>query len=82
MENLAYLVNRMSLHKSEENQPSSHHMLEVPLEAVPVGKDVDNKEIKELEKIVGDVESHQYRSRKLTEKVRSLKLSPHSSTRR
>ena len=40
----------MSLHEGEENQPSNHHMLEVPLEAVEVGKDVDNKEIKEEKK--------------------------------
>ena len=40
MENLPHLVSRMSLHeeKGEENQPSSYHMLEVPLEAVAVGK--------------------------------------------
>ena len=72
----------MSLHEGEENQPSSYHMLEVPLKAVAVGKDVDNKEIKEKEKIVGDVASHQKRSRKLTEKGWSLKLSSLSSTRR
>ena len=47
MENLTHLVSRMSLHEGEENQPSNHHMLEVPLEAAEVGKDVDNKEIKE-----------------------------------
>ena len=29
--------------KGEENQPSSYHMLEVPLEAAALGKDVDNK---------------------------------------
>ena len=46
-------------------------MLEVPLEAA--GKDVDNKEIDEEEKIVGNVASHQKRSRKLTEKGQSLK---------
>ena len=56
-------------------------MLEVPLEAVAVGKDVDNKYIVEEEKILGDVASHQLRSRKLTEKGRSLKLSTLSSTR-
>ena len=49
MENLAHLVSRMSLHEGEENQPSSHHMLDVPLETVAVGKDVDYKEIKEEE---------------------------------
>ena len=48
--------------------------MEVVLEAVAVGKDVDNKDIKE-EKIVGDVASHLKKSRKLTEKGRSLKLS-------
>ena len=47
MENLTHLVSRMSLHEGEENQPSNHHMLEVPLEAAEVHKDVDNKEIKE-----------------------------------
>ena len=61
----------MSLHEGEENEVSSHHMLEVPLEAA--GKDVDNKEIDEEEKIVGNVASHQKRSRKLTEKGQSLK---------
>ena len=71
----------MSLHEGEENQPSSHHMLEVPLGTVAVGKDVDNKYIEEEEKILGDVASHQKRSRKLTEKGRSLKLSTMSSTR-
>ena len=71
MENLMHLVNRMSLHEGEENELSSHHMLEVPLEAA--GKDVDNKEIDEEEKIVGNVASHQKRSRKLTEKGQSLK---------
>ena len=50
MENLTHLVSRMSLHEGEENQPSNHHMLEVPLEAVEVGKDVDNTEIKEEKK--------------------------------
>ena len=50
MENLTHLVSRMSLHEGEENQPSNHHMLEVPLKAVEVGKDVDNKEIKEEKK--------------------------------
>ena len=64
----------MCLHGVEENQPSSYHILEVALEAVAVGKDVDNKDIKE-EKIVGDVASHLKKSRKLTEKGRSLKLS-------
>ena len=82
MGNLAHLVSRMSLHEGEENQPSSYHMLEVHLEAVAVGKDVDNKYIEEEEeKILGDVASHQKRSRKLTEKGRSLKLSTLSSTR-
>ena len=72
----------MSLHEGEENQPSSYHMLEVPLEAVAVGKDVDNKYIEEeVEKILGDIASNQKRSRKLTEKGRSLKLSTLSSTR-
>ena len=42
-------------------------MLEVLLEAVAVGKDVDDKDIEEEEKIVCDVASHQKRSRKLTE---------------
>ena len=51
MENLAHLVSRMSLHEGEENQPSSYHRLEVPLEAVAVSKDVDNK-MEEEEKIV------------------------------
>ena len=55
-------------------------MLEVPLEAVVVGKDVDNKYIKEEEKILGDIASHQKRSRKLAEKDRSLKLSTLNST--
>ena len=83
MENLAHLVSRMSLCKGEENQLSSYHMLEVPLEAVAVGKDVDNKCIeKEEEKIVGDVASKDKRSRNLIEKGRSLKLSTLSNTRR
>ena len=72
----------MSLHEGEGNQSSSFRMMEVPLEAVAVGKDVGNKDIKEEERIVGDVASHQERSRKLTEKGRSLKLSTLSSTRR
>ena len=42
-------------------------MLEVLLEAVAVGKDVDDKDIEEEEKIVCDVASHQKRGRKLTE---------------
>ena len=71
----------MFLHEGEENQPSSYHMLEVPPEAVAVGKDVDNKYIEEEEKILGDVASHQKRSRKLTEKGWSLKLSTQSSAR-
>ena len=71
----------MSLHEGEENQPSSYHMLEAPLEAVSVGKDEDNKYIKEEEKILGDVASHQKRSRKLTKKGQSLKLSTLSTTR-
>ena len=33
--------------KGEENQPSSYHMLEVPLEAAALGKDVDNKYMEE-----------------------------------
>ena len=49
LKNLAHLVSRMSLHEGEENQTSSHHMLEVPLETVAVGKDVDYKEIEEEE---------------------------------
>ena len=83
MENLAHLVSRMSLCKGEENQLSSYHILEVPLEAVAVGKDVDNKYIEEEEeKIVGDVASKDKRSRNLIEKGRSLKLSTLSNTRR
>ena len=83
MENLAHLVSRMSLCKGEENQLSSYHMLEVPLEAVAVGKDVDNKYIEEEEeKIVGDVASKDKRSRNLIEKGRTLKLSTLSNTRR
>ena len=54
MENLAHLVSRMSLHEGEENQPSSYHILEVPLEAVAVGKDVDNNYM-EGEKVLDDV---------------------------
>ena len=81
VENLTHLVSRMFLHEDEENQPSSYHILEVPLEAVAVGKDVDNK-MEEEEKIVGDVASQGKRSRKLTEKGRSLKLSTLSNTRR
>ena len=72
----------MSLHEGEENQPSSYHMLEVPLEAVVVGKDVDNKYMEEGEKVLYDVASQGKRSRKLTEKGRSLKLSTLSNTRR
>ena len=82
VENLAHLLSRMSLHEGAENQPSSYHMLEVPLEAVAVGKDVDNKYMQEGEKILDDVASHGKRSRKLTEKGRSLKLSTLSNTRR
>ena len=82
MENLAHLVSRMSLRKGEGNQLSSYHMLEVPLEAVAVGKDVDNKYMEEEEKIVGDVASKDKRSRKLIEKGRTLKLSTLSNTRR
>ena len=82
MENLAHLVSRMSLHEGEENQPSSYHMLEVPLEAVAVGKDVDNKYMEEGEKVLDDVASQGKRSRKLTEKGWSLKLSTLSNTRR
>ena len=62
VENLAHFISRMSLHEAEQNQPSSH-MLEIPLAAVAVGKDVGNKAIKEEEKIVVDVASHQKRSR-------------------
>ena len=72
----------MSLHEGEGNQSSSYRMMEVPLEAVAVGKDVGNKDIEEEEKIVGEVASHQDRNRKLTEKGRSLKLSTLSSTRK
>ena len=72
----------MSLHECQENRLSSYHMFEVPLEAASVSKDVDNKDIEEEEKIVGDVASHKKRSRELTEKGRSLKLSTLSSTRR
>ena len=51
--------------------------------AVAVGKDVDNENIEEEEeKILGDVASHQKRSRKLTQKRLNLKLSTLSSTRR
>ena len=57
-------------------------MFEVPLEAASVSKDVDNKDIEEEEKIVGDVASHIKKSKKLTEKGRNLKLSTLSSTRR
>ena len=78
---MAHLVSRISLHQGEENQPPSYHMLEVPLEAVAVGKDVDNKYIEEEEKILGDVASHQKRNRELTEKGWSLKLSTLNSTR-
>ena len=57
--------------------------MEVSLEAVAVGKDVDNENIEEEEeKILGDVASHQKRSRKLTQKRLNLKLSTLSSTRR
>ena len=82
MGNLPHLVSRMSLHEGEENQPSSYHMLEVPLEVVAVGKDMDNKYMEEEEKILGDVASQGKRSRKLTEKGLSLKLSTLSNTRR
>ena len=77
MEDLAHLVSRTSLHEGEANQPSSYHMLEVPLtlKTFAVGSDVDNKYMEEEEKIVGDVASQDKRSRKLTEKGRSLKLS-------
>ena len=47
VESFVYLVSRMSPHEGEENQPLSYHVLEVPLEAVAVGKDVDNKYIEE-----------------------------------
>ena len=53
---MAHLASRMSLHEGEENQRSSYHMLEVPLEAAKVGKDMDNK-MEEEEKIVSDVAS-------------------------
>ena len=84
MEDLAHLVSRTSLHEGEANQPSSYHMLEVPLtlKTFAVGSDVDNKYMEEEEKIVGDVASQDKRSRKLTEKGRSLKLSTLSNTRR
>ena len=72
----------MSLHEGEENQPSSYFMLEVLLEAVAVGKDVDNKYMEEEEKILDDVASQGNRSRKLTEKGRRMKLSTLSNTRR
>ena len=57
-------------------------MLEVPLEAAAVGKDVDNKYMEEGEKVLDDVASQGKRSRKLTEKGRSLKLSTLSNKRR
>ena len=79
MENL---VSRMSLHEGEENQPSSYYMLEVPLKEVAAGKDVDDKYMEEGEKILDNVASQGKRSRKLTEKGRSLKLSTLSNTRR
>ena len=82
MENLAHVVSRMFLHEGEENQLSRYHMLEVPLEAVSVGKDVDNKYMEEGEKILDDVPSQGKISRKLTEKGWSLKLSTLSNTRR
>ena len=82
MENLAHLVSRMSLHEGEENQPSSYHMLEVPLEAAAVGKDVDSKYMEEGEKVLDDVANQGKRNRKLTEKGRSLKLSTAGDTRR
>ena len=47
MESFAHLVSRMSAHEGEENQSLSYHILEVPLEAVAVGKDVDNKYMEE-----------------------------------
>ena len=83
VEDLAHLVSRTSLHEGEANQPSSYHMLEVPLtlKIFAVGSDVGNKYMEE-EKIVGDVASQDKRSRKLTEKERSLKLSTLSNTRR
>ena len=58
--------------------------MEVSLEAVAVGKDVDNENIEEEEeeKILDDVASHQKRSRKLTQKGLNLKVSTLSSTRR
>ena len=83
MKNLAHLVNRMSLQEVEDFLRSRYHILEVPLEAVAVSKDVDNKNIKEdEEKILGNAASHQKRSRKLTQKGLSLKLSTLSSTGR
>ena len=78
---MADLVSRMSPHEGEENQPPGYHMLELLLEAVAVSKDVDNK-MEEEEKIVGDVASQGKRSRKLTEKGQSLKLSTLSNLRR
>ena len=49
----------MSLEEVEDCLPSRYHILEVPLEAVAVGKDVDNKNIKEdEEKILGNAASH------------------------
>ena len=57
-------------------------MLEVPLEAVAVGKDVENNREEEEGKTVGDVTSQGKTSRKLTEKGRSLKLSNLTNTRR
>ena len=72
----------MSLHEGEENQPSSYHILEVPLNTVAVGSDVGNKYMEEEEKIIDDVASQDKGSRKLTEKGRSVKLSTLSNTRR
>ena len=82
MEDLTHFIRRMSLHEGEENQPSSYHILEVPLNTVAVGSDVGNKYMEEEEKIIDDVASQDKGSRKLTEKGRSVKLSTLSNTRR
>ena len=79
---MAHLLIRMSFHEGEQNQPSSYHMLEVPLEEIAFGKYVDNKYMEEEEKVVRDAENQDKRSRKLTEKGRSVKLSTLSNTRR
>ena len=72
----------MSLLEGEKNQLSSYHILEVSVEAVAVSKDVDNKYMEEEENILNDVASQGKRSRELTEKGRSLKLSTLNNTRR